>query len=365
MRTLSPLLGFLALVSAQLRGTTLLSKSSSWVTHSGLVYHGDSVFRIRGINWHGFETDCRVLHGLWAHPMDTYLDTIERLGFNAVRVPVAFEAMEDLELPVNFQCTALEPQLHPEASVRVALGMLLDRLASRGMVAVVDLHTIGGVITEAPWTDDVDEARVLAAWVRFASAFGRHPAIMGLELKNEPHGTCTTAAFHRHVRQAIEAIGDRFDGLYFVSGTTESDALPSSPGPPWGGTFETIEECDDLCRLGIPERIVFAPHVYGPDVRGPDVAHEDADVFDKRFGFLQKHAVFNQSAIVVTEFGGHLRGADLAYFERWRAYSRQRNMTAGFFWWTLPPTSGDTGGLLLDDYQTVDPCKLKFLHSFP
>ena len=55
-----------------------------------------------------------------------------------------------------------------------------------------------------------------------------------------------------------------YDGLYFIDGTATSGI----DHPPWGGSFESIAaRCEDdaLCVLGMPERLVFAPHVYGPD----------------------------------------------------------------------------------------------------
>lgn len=361
---------FTSVVASLVSVSSLLLRGHPvWSTHDNLVYRGSDVFRIRGINWNGFESDCLVMHGLWAHPIDHYLDILDENGFNAVRIPVAFETMDNLDLVVHEQCTSSEPSIPPGTTVRAALGTLLDKLRDRGISALIDLHTIGGTITEFPWTEDVDERRVVAAWTRFADAFGSHPALFGLEIKNEPHGDCTTAVFHRHVAKVVAAIGDRFQGLYFVSGT--SDTLPPSSSssssflvaPPWGGTFEKMESgtCDALCSLHMSHRLVFAPHVYGPDVRGPDVQQEGDVVFDQRFGFLNNHSIFHGSAIVPTEFGGHLRGDDLAYFERWRDYMRTHNMTAGGFFWTLPPTSQDTGGLLLDDFQTVDADKLAFL----
>jgi hypothetical protein len=96
------------------------------------------------------------------------------------------------------------------------------------------------------------------------------------------------------------------------------------------------------------------------------VALQDTeDTFDRRFGFLQTHSFFNESAVVVTEFGGFMLpdSPDLHYFESWIQYMKHTGLYAGAFFWTLPPTSHDTGGFLANDWRTVDPTKATFLRN--
>jgi len=122
-------------------------------------------------------------------------------------------------------------------------------------------------------------------------------------------------------------------------------------------------EDDPLCKLGMFDRLVFAPHVYGPDVRGDDTLLEGEDVFEKRFGFLRYHPFFHGSAIVVTEFGGHMLAEDGRYYERWKLYMERRNLTTGAFFWTFPPSSEDTGGMLDDNWSSINKDKSHFLTS--
>lgn len=335
---------------------------NEWSSRHGRLYYGSKPFQLKGINWHGMESDCRVVHGLWKHPLSFYLNIVESQEFNAIRVPLSFEVMEDLDLSANMGCAQSEPLVTEGTTVSQFLDFLLEEAQKRNMFVLFDLHSIGGQITEMPWTASVSEDRVVGAWRNFADRFGRHPAILGLEVKNEPHGPISTTDFHEHCAKVIEGIGDLFQGLYFIDGTASSTV----DHPPWGGTFEGISgtcEEDPLCRLGMGSRLVFAPHVYGPDVRGEQVSVEDDETFERRFGFLTNHAFFNTSAIVVTEFGGFMREEDQSYFERWKAFVEKKNLSTGAFFWTLPPNSADTGGILLDDYETLNKQKLDFLHS--
>lgn len=337
-----------------------------WTTRNNKLYLGNQTFVLKGMNWNGAESDCKVIHGLWANSLNHYLDLLQDNGFNAVRFPMPFESMDNLDTVMNPACVTAESGIYADMTVGAFLPLLLDNLQSRGMFALFDLHTIGGVITEFPWTDQVTEDMVLNAWSNFGDAVGKHPAVMGFELKNEPHGECSTEEFHKHCAKIITRLDDGgkgFKGLYFIDGTAFHEQTA-----PWGGTFEGITtECDgdELCKLNKSEKIVFAPHVYGPDVRGDVALTEDHTTFERRFGFLKHHAFFNGSAIVVTEFGGHMRdpSADFQYFERWKQYMKDADLTAGSFFWTLPPSSADTGGVLNDDWKTIDKRKLDFLES--
>jgi endoglucanase len=333
--------------------------AARWRTAHNALYRGAEAFRLKGINWNGIESDCRVVHGLWEHPLGHYMDVLQEHRFNAVRLPISYEAMADASAPVKSGCTTAD---RPYASVHAFLTTFLDEALRRDMFVLFDLHSIEGAITEYPWTPTVTHDQVVDAWGRFAKAYATHPAVMGLEIKNEPHGAATTAEFHRHCEAVINRIraeAPTYDALFFVSGTTDGGERDKAP---WGGSLETLpRHCDSLCQLDMADRIVFCPHVYGPDVRGAGASGEGPAAFERRFGFLREHPVFNGSAIVPTEFGGFLQGADGAYFEEWLAFVRKRNYTTDAFFWTFPPTSHDTGGLLLDDWTTLDETKLAFL----
>lgn len=352
-----------AACAGNLRGANKWFGSETlWASRNQKLYHGSDVFELKGINWHGMESECRLVHGLWANTLDFYLNLLKTQKFNALRVPLSFELMENLDLEINPDCALADPAITPGMTSGQFLEFFLQKAKSQGMFVLFDSHTIGGQITEMPWSPEVSEDRVIAAWVNFAAKFGKHPAIIGFEIKNEPHGPCTTPIFHEHCAKVIQAIGTKYEGLYFIDGT----AFSTIDHPPWGGSFESISpNCqeDKLCMLGIPQRLVFAPHVYGPDVRGPQVSDESEAVFERRYGFLTTHPFFNSSAITVTEFGGSIQDTDYQYFLKWKEYSEKKNLSTGAFFWTLPPSSADTGGILLDDYHTVNKNKLNFLNS--
>ena len=51
-----------------------------WQTKNGEIYVNNTIpYRIRGVNWHGIETNCKVPHGLWLNKVSFYLDILKQV----------------------------------------------------------------------------------------------------------------------------------------------------------------------------------------------------------------------------------------------------------------------------------------------
>jgi aryl-phospho-beta-D-glucosidase BglC (GH1 family) len=334
-----------------------------WSTSDGLITVSGRPFHIKGVNFHGMESSCRVPHGLWLNPLSYYLDILQDNSFNSLRVPLSYEIMANLDLTVEPSCVTADVQFSG-ITVRDFLHIFLDEVWARGMSVVFDLHTIAGDITPMPWTEGVTEQHVIDAWSAVAAAFGDHPAVMALELKNEAHGDCDIdALFHHfvHVIRRIESDGT-FSGLYFLG------AVQHDPETAWGGSFEGSSTVHGgvLIDDALQKRLVLAPHVYGPDVRGEACKDEDAADHERRFGYIEGlTSVWARAPMIVTEFGGFMEigSADMAYFERFLDYlNTTQSNHPGTYFWTLPETSADTGGILVGPkWRWLDATKLNFL----
>lgn len=341
--------------------------STRWRTQDNQVIYKNQTFNTRGISFNGIEADCRAPLGLFDKPLSFFLDTTDSVGINAIRIPVSYEVMNDLSLPIN--CVDGEPSLWSGMPVENLIQFLLDKLDERKIKAVFDLHTIGGVITPYPWTNSVSENQVVDAWLRFLRRFGMHNAIMGIEIKNEPHEPCTMTEFLNHCAKVIFNVGKyvpEYEGLFFISGVQIQS--------PWGGAFDRkgltsvkgLKHPTLLCGPSVGDnvdRYVLSPHTYGTDVRGEGVQYEGPDTWERFYGFvttLPNH--WNATPVINTEYGGFMRegSSDRDYFERWMSWTIQKGFKSGGFLWTLAPFSGDTGGLLSPSYE-IDAYKADFL----
>jgi endoglucanase len=123
----------------------------------------------------------------------------------------------------------------------------------------------------------------------------------------------------------------------------------------WGGNLQGVRR--HPVRLSRPSQLVYSPHEYGPGVfdqpwfRRPDMARVLADRWHKEFGFIAEQGI---AQLLVGEFGG--RQVDTASTEgRWQRQFLDYLGRTGTSWtyWALNPNSGDTGGILQDDWTTV------------
>lgn len=326
------------------------TRGTTWSTSNRVVTHEGRPLVIKGVAMNGIESDCRVPLGLDRRPLSWHFDTMKDSGFNAIRLPLSFEVMEDLSLSVL--CS--QGEFPPPTPLRSVIQRYLDEAQARSMFLLLDLHTIGGSITPLPWTWAVDESRVINAWVNVVKTFGNHPALMGIEIKNEPHNECSTRDFFNHCHRVIEAIERSvpgFGGLYFISGVQAN-------GAPWGGAFQMDGLSDTtMLSLNTPmERLVLNPHVYGPSVRGSQALSDGPGMWEQAYGFItHSNTIWNQSAVVVTEWGGRMGYDDLDYYSgRWMDWHvNQKGFAAGGFYWTFGPFSDDTGGLVDDGYRII------------
>jgi len=72
----------------------------------------------------------------------------------------------------------------------------------------------------------------------------------------------------------------------------------------------------------------------------------------------------NIAPVIVGEFGGRSVGDDQEGIWQRALVSYLRENNISYIYWTLNPNSGDTGGILLDDWQTVDPNKRDLLSGY-
>jgi len=131
----------------------------------------------------------------------------------------------------------------------------------------------------------------------------------------------------------------------------------------WGGDLEGVRRWP--VRLSRANRLVYSPHEYGPGVFAqpwfgkPDTARQLERRWQLGWGFIAQERI---APLLIGEFGG--RRTDLGSDEgRWQRQFLDFLARTGASWtyWALNPDSGDTGGVLGDDWSTPDANKLALL----
>lgn len=322
--------------------------------YKNIVDEKNNVLHLKGINYFGFETSCNIVHGLWKHNIDFYLDILHDNKFNFIRLPIAYESAINLETPINNHCVT-EDKTFQDITVKEGIHIIFEKMKDRHMFMLLDIHTLNNIITEKPYGYDYNNkyhTDFSEGIINLIKEYNKHENLLGIDIKNEPHGDITFEEWESLVDLMIDKVEtkvENFRGVYFVEGVQQP------PSSAWGGSFSTLPDNSFLINN---EKIVFSPHVYGFSVRGDIALKEGTDDWEHAFGYLSMY----NNAIVIGEFGGRFDKLDKGYHYRLLDYLKYKKITSTAFW-CLNPNSGDTHGLLLDDWTMINYDKLLFLEK--
>jgi endoglucanase len=302
------------------------------------------------------ETGTYAPHGLWTRNWQAMLDQIAALGFNAVRLPYSNEALDPGRMPqgINYD---VNPDLKGKTSLQL-MDMLIQGAADRGLKVILDRHrpTSAGQ-SELWYTDTVPEDRWIADWVMLATRYAAQPALLGMDLHNEPRGAATWGSGDPATdwRLAAQRAGNAILAanphvLIFVQGIEHS----GDDWYWWGGNF--LDARSSPVQLDIPGRLVYSPHDYGPGVYAQpwfdtsDFPDNMPTIWGAHWGYLANEQI---APVVLGEFGGRSVGDDPegVWQRALMDYADQHGI--GWLNWSFNPDSGDTGGLLSDDWLSV------------
>lgn len=343
------------------------SASAYSVANGRIVDAQGQAVQLRGVNWSGFETADHVVHGLWARNWKSMIDQMRDLGFNAVRLPVCPGTLR------GSAPTSISYALNPDLAGLDSLGLLdavVHYLDARGLYVLFDHHRPDcGSISELWYTAQYPEAEWIADLTFLAARYGGVARVIGVDPKNEPHGAATWGTgnpatdWNRAAERAAAAVGGVAPHwLVFVEGIEQNPSCSANDGEFWGENLEPLA----CTPLAIPtDRLVLSPHTYGPDVFAQPYFDEPAfpanmaAIWDRRFGRF----VAAGHAVIIGEFGGKYGEGDPRDVD-WQDALVDYLMGKGIdsaFYWTWNPNSGDTGGILRDDWSTAREDKLALL----
>lgn len=330
-------------------------------------------FQLNAVNWFGMETTRFAPDGLHARSYKDMMDQMKALGFNAIRLPFSGQAIEGDNAPTSIDY-ALNPDLQ---GLRGAA--IIDRIAEYanqiGLKILLDHHR--GPAGDGPnpnglWYDATyTEAKWIAMWQSLAQRYAGNAAVIGADLQNEPHGAAWNdwAAAAERAGNAIHAVNPNW--LIVVEGVEQHGGNWYW----WGGNLMGVK--DRPVQLATPNKVVYSPHDY-PNSVFPQPWFSDASFpanlpakFEQMWGYIYRQ---NIAPVLLGEFGTKLTDPkDQAWLQKITAYldgdfdaNGSIDIPAGktgmsWAWWSWNPNSGDTGGILRDDWTTVNQDKLNAL----
>lgn len=316
--------------------------------------------RISGVNWFGMETASFAPHGLWVRGYKDMLEQIKSLGFNTVRLPFSNQLLDPASLPAGIDFTR-------NADLQELNGLqIMDRIIAHsgkiGLRIILDRHRPDpGGQSQLWYTPDVPESRWIEDWKTLAARYKGVATVIGVDLHNEPRSPACWGCgelsldWRLAAQRAGNAILSVNPNLLII---VEGVELFENQNYWWGGNLKGVATAPVL--LDVENRLVYSSHDYPLSI-SPQLWFAAADypanlpsVWDSFWGYVART---EQAPVLMGEFGSRLdTESDRKWFEALTTYLGK----GGFHWvfWSWNPNSQDTGGLLLDDWTTVDQRKL-------
>lgn len=384
---------------------------------------GNSVW-LTGANWFGYNTRERVFHGLWGVNLENFVEQVAARGINVIRVPIGTEIMKEWKnniygrVNVNYY---VNPKLKEKTSLEI-FDQFLNVSKACGIKVLVDVHhpdqNNEGHHYWGWKKDEISLDDFYDTWEWFAKRYKNDDTIIGFDLQNEPHGgpkgsignslrrepdesweafcqrkpetedsefakwdNSSDVNNWRHVAETVASriLNVHPNGLILVEGI---EAYPrygkwinNNVSPVlgegdecydfnwWGGNLRGVADLE-VNVLGHQNQIMYSTHDYGPLVFLQTWFQGDfnrdslrEEVWEPNWLFIHSSGI---SPLLIGEWGGFMDGG---INQKWMEALRDEivELKLHHTVWGLNPNSGDTGGLVEQDWTTWDEEKYQLL----
>jgi endoglucanase len=332
-----------------------------------LVDAANQPVRIAGINWFGFESSTFVVHGLGQRDYHDLLQQVKRLGYNTIRLPFSDQLFFDTSVPngISF-ANGMNQDLQGLSGLQI-MDQIVDYAGQLGLKIILDHHGVDAGVQTALWSaPDCSVSCFEADWQQLATHYLGNTTVIGADLDNEPHGAACWGCGDPAVDWQMEAekLGNELlainpHWLIFVEGVEcyKGDCYW------WGGNLEGV--ADTPVQLNVPHQVVYSPHDYPHDVYDLHYFHDSSypnnlpGIWEAHWGFIARQHI---APLMLGEFGTLLADtADQQWLSTLVNYLGTGVMGISWTYWALNPDSGDTGGILQNDWVTVNQQKQDYL----
>ncbi|MCW8336339.1 cellulase family glycosylhydrolase [Vibrio paucivorans] len=364
-----------------------LDNNNDWLHVEGnkvVNKHGQQVW-LTGANWFGFNTQERVLHGLWQVNLDDTIKSISRRGVNLLRIPISTELIHEWsqgQTSIPSVNTSANPELSGKTDLQV-FDALIESSKKYGVKILLDVHSAEadnmGHIYEMWYKGDITPEIFYSTWEWITERYQNDDTIIAMDIQNEPHGkpySSTTFAKWddstdiNNWKYACETASNRIlainPNLIVMCEGIESYPIDGKDWGSqdeddyynnwWGGNLRGVR--DYPIDLGDnQDQLMYSPHDYGPLVFAQDWFYEGfnkdtlyQDVWKDNWMYIHEE---NIAPLLIGEWGGFMDGGDN---EKWMLAIRDLIVEHELHhtFWAINPNSGDTGGLLENDWVTWD-----------
>ena len=378
--------------------STYGTAGDDWLTTDGskiVDMNGNEVW-LTGLNWFGYNTGTNLFDGLWNAELETSIVSIADHGFNLMRIPMSAELLLEWKngnYPTANYNHAYNSNLNSLNSLEI-FDYVLTLCEQNGIKVMVDIHSAN---TDASghnhpvwYTDRISEDQYVEALKWIADRYKNFDTIVAFDLKNEPHGK---ASENQHAiwndsddkdnwKRVAERAGNAIldinphvlivvEGIQIYPTDLSSNNFTSTNDADyyntwWGGNLMAVKDFPiDFGDETRNRQVVYSPHDYGPLVYEQpwfsggftyDSLYKDA--WHDYWLYIAEEDI---APILIGEWGGFMSGDNLKWMEYLRDLIGKENLNHTF--WCYNANSGDTGGLVKDDFKTWDDDKYALVET--
>ena len=318
---------------------------NGYTVGEGGIYKEGKKINVYGLNWFGFETCVKAPHGLEYRTVDDYMKIIKQYGFNALRLPVSLDVINNNGV-VDRQKVSADPD-YPSEPLQGFI-YVLNKAKENGLYVVIDFHNFncnnidknleGYIVDKKAWFD---------ALSKLAEISKNYDNVIGIDIFNEPY-KLSWNEWKNLFMQAFDVIMKINNNLLvIVQGIGNDDEDVKDYPVFWGENLSKAEY--------ISNKILYTPHVYSPSYalqpyfKSIDLLPE---VWDMHFGHLYYFAL--------GEFGSKFTDIDKQWEEIFIDYMKKKGVNVWFYW----ALNGDTdGGFFTPDWQNINQNVVNFLNK--
>lgn len=348
---------------------------------------------LTGVNWFGYNTGTNIFDGIWNSDLNTSIQSIADHGFNLIRIPMSAELIlqwKNGQYPTANFNNATNYYLVGMNSLEI-FDYVIGQCRASGMKIMIDIHSAKtdsmGHMANLWYNGDITTEKYQEALVWMAERYANDDTIIAYDLKNEPHGKPyeqDKAIWNDSKNQnnwkyiaeqtALKILEKNPNVLIMVEGTEiypidiKANGDYSSTNDKdyyfnwWGGNLRGVADYPiDLGKY--QDKLVYSPHDYGPTVyqqpwfkAGYNYDSLYKDCWHDNWLYIHEDGT---APLLIGEWGGFMREPNLTWMTHMRSLIKNYHLHHTF--WCFNANSGDTGGLVLDDFKTWDEEKYNFV----
>lgn len=282
-------------------GVPMASAQPAFPLHTAGQYIVDSNgyrVRLNAFNWYGTESTDYVVAGLQTASLQSIVNEIQSLGFNAVRLPWSNQMYESNPVVGNYALAANTSLLGENALT--IFDQVISTLTNAGIMVILDNHgsnaqwccstTDGNTLW---YNSSYPETSWISDWEGIVQRYQSNPYVIGADLRNEPRGTATwggSASTDWHA--AAQRGGDAIQSV-------NSNLLIFVEGISYAGDLSGVSSLPVSLTVG--NHLVYEAHDYGYWYSGLTGKSNYESIINPKWGYLITGS--NPQPFWIGEFG--------------------------------------------------------------